>query len=508
MDYLRAHPLAKFEITGHTDSPGSEEFNDLLSQERASAVEKFLTDAGVPIGALTRSSAGEKLLRIRKSEHEPRNRRVEIHLTSRRPPTAESPPSQEPAERKPIDLFNFSDPGGTYPGSAVPNLCSSKNDCAAVSGDPFDQQPPALRAIIRYAQPARWFADLPQQNRTALTSIFNRLCKFGLLCHIQHVTRVEDRETPAQIPFIFGTFDVPGKEPKAVFATPSSSEFLAAMLATSRFCMATGLGNIAHRSQPSFREISNSDSLHISIGPGNQFDAHIDRYSPAPKTQGKHCSNAATPESVAHITRELFPEILRPVLPGLELFPEPPPRAPVPLGTPGLSPTILGISLRGPRSYPTRRLVPRQPDMSLDSTIEENLHKEISTQIKRDALSAVLRDRLSKISKARDQAGPDEERALIAKQSEAQDQLVSGADAQEFAKDLARRMSRASLSGDTAIAVDLGPSYAGLSAAEYKSLIRQVRMIAVIVRRLLGRRAEGVHIVWVGTEDALREVRF
>ncbi|HEY1272843.1 MAG TPA: OmpA family protein, partial [Terriglobales bacterium] len=44
-----AYPELKVEIEGHTDTIGSEEFNQTLSEKRAATVRDYLVDAGVSI---------------------------------------------------------------------------------------------------------------------------------------------------------------------------------------------------------------------------------------------------------------------------------------------------------------------------------------------------------------------------------------------------------------------------------------------------------------------------
>ena len=62
--------------------------------------------------------------------------------------------------------------------------CTSTN-CSAVSLDPFRKQPADLqRALAKsFKNPAGWFANLDRERRMALTSIFNRLCRYRLWCH-------------------------------------------------------------------------------------------------------------------------------------------------------------------------------------------------------------------------------------------------------------------------------------------------------------------------------------
>ena len=45
-EFVRKYPTCKIEIDGHTDSRGSEEYNQGLSERRADAVRKYLLDHG------------------------------------------------------------------------------------------------------------------------------------------------------------------------------------------------------------------------------------------------------------------------------------------------------------------------------------------------------------------------------------------------------------------------------------------------------------------------------
>jgi len=56
---LIAHPGLKLEVEGHTDSVGTEEYNQTLSENRASAVRDFLVAEGVPSSSITAHGFGE-----------------------------------------------------------------------------------------------------------------------------------------------------------------------------------------------------------------------------------------------------------------------------------------------------------------------------------------------------------------------------------------------------------------------------------------------------------------
>jgi len=75
-----AHPGLKLEIEGHTDSIGSDEFNQKLSEQRASAVREYLAAQGVPGDTMTSRGFGktQPVASNNTNEGRQRNRRVEM----------------------------------------------------------------------------------------------------------------------------------------------------------------------------------------------------------------------------------------------------------------------------------------------------------------------------------------------------------------------------------------------------------------------------------------------
>lgn len=72
-------------VEGHTDSTGSEQHNQRLSERRASSVADYLIDRGVPASAITVYGYGELRPSSTNDTAESRqlNRRVEIHIRAR-----------------------------------------------------------------------------------------------------------------------------------------------------------------------------------------------------------------------------------------------------------------------------------------------------------------------------------------------------------------------------------------------------------------------------------------
>jgi outer membrane protein OmpA-like peptidoglycan-associated protein len=77
---LLAHPGLLLQVEGHTDSVGTDELNQRLSEQRASSVRGFLVDQGVTASAITAEGFGktEPVAANDTAEGRQRNRRVEI----------------------------------------------------------------------------------------------------------------------------------------------------------------------------------------------------------------------------------------------------------------------------------------------------------------------------------------------------------------------------------------------------------------------------------------------
>ena len=56
---LEGHPGLSLEVEGFTDSVGSEEYNQTLSENRATSVRDYLTTAGIPSGTVTAKGFGK-----------------------------------------------------------------------------------------------------------------------------------------------------------------------------------------------------------------------------------------------------------------------------------------------------------------------------------------------------------------------------------------------------------------------------------------------------------------
>lgn len=79
---IARRPAAEVLLIGHTDTVGSEEYNDELSMARANAVKLQLVSLGLDAGRITVSGRGERDLVVATPDgtEEPRNRTVEVNV--------------------------------------------------------------------------------------------------------------------------------------------------------------------------------------------------------------------------------------------------------------------------------------------------------------------------------------------------------------------------------------------------------------------------------------------
>lgn len=86
---LERYPDELVDVEGHTDSTGTEEHNQILSEHRANSVRDFLVENGVPSASVTAVGYGESRPKATNSTPEGRqlNRRVEIHIRATQTPS-------------------------------------------------------------------------------------------------------------------------------------------------------------------------------------------------------------------------------------------------------------------------------------------------------------------------------------------------------------------------------------------------------------------------------------
>lgn len=84
INVLQKYPDTNIEIIGHTDSKGSDEYNQRLSERRANAVADYLRSSGISSGRLKTRGMGEAdpIATNETEEGRSQNRRVEFVITA------------------------------------------------------------------------------------------------------------------------------------------------------------------------------------------------------------------------------------------------------------------------------------------------------------------------------------------------------------------------------------------------------------------------------------------
>ncbi|HET6993170.1 MAG TPA: OmpA family protein, partial [Bacteroidia bacterium] len=84
VSWMKANPLVKIEVSGHTDNVGDKKSNMTLSNNRAKAVYDYLVANGVDAARMTYKGYGDTKPKVANDtpEHRQMNRRTEFKITS------------------------------------------------------------------------------------------------------------------------------------------------------------------------------------------------------------------------------------------------------------------------------------------------------------------------------------------------------------------------------------------------------------------------------------------
>ncbi len=82
VEAAKRRPAADVSVIGHTDTEGDNDSNEKLGLQRAQAIAKLMTGAGLDVAEITVTSHGERNLLVPTPDNtaEPKNRRVEISI--------------------------------------------------------------------------------------------------------------------------------------------------------------------------------------------------------------------------------------------------------------------------------------------------------------------------------------------------------------------------------------------------------------------------------------------
>lgn len=152
---------------------------------------------------------------------------------------------------------------------------------------------------------------LPEGQRSTLIASYQQFKRAGVWDEVTRVTgEKEKREAPTKLPGGLEA-DVAGNSGAIQYQIKDPKKFVEKLtLANPEFGVDGGLMGAMHSGQISIREAGPPTSLHVSVGPGNKMDAHIDRENPV-----NHPKNGQTQmnvlRGVRHWAREVLPEMIR-----------------------------------------------------------------------------------------------------------------------------------------------------------------------------------------------------
>lgn len=216
--------------------------------------------------------------------------------------------------RAPVDL----DPGRFYerhpdmvegrPKEKMAAEHASRSDALS-----YESQPEALREVIVRSVgelASSWFSRLSDEARSNLVYTYNRMIAYGIWSQVRIIKSV----VPGERPVSLGPFElhVAGKSQSIVFEVYEGRTLRDTMINGGKFGKDVGPAGVLHPGQTSMREwnMETVDGLHLSIGIGNEADAHIDKRSPTnrPKAQTTQMDLV---RSLEHHWQEVWPEFLR-----------------------------------------------------------------------------------------------------------------------------------------------------------------------------------------------------
>lgn len=174
---------------------------------------------------------------------------------------------------------------------------------------------------------------LSNRQYAALTSVYERMQERGLWQYVKHI---KDFSTAGELSITFSISDESGFRKQLAGANLRDAYDFRVV---GRFGLDHWYWNVFHRGSDSLREVSEPDSLHLSIYNKGKITAHIDQVSPVDSSTRVFTSMDAR-RGIMHQGREAgapallgaIPKIPKTwtINPGLQLFPDNPPMTPNP----------------------------------------------------------------------------------------------------------------------------------------------------------------------------------
>ena len=306
-------------VDSFASTEGTEEHNLELSRRRREEVIAILNSKLSKKIQFSGKAHGEKGAAVEESgspssqeleNQRAQNRRVQIRIYRRK------------SEGRARDFSRLIPPEELLEEFAKPPEARKKISCGSVeTTSHYDFLPRPLQAVVRASvgqefcrnerNAAACYEFMDPKIRGALISIYQRLCEFGLWHHVRAIEKSAAGEKPVDLGL--WNLEVPGLAENIHSIAYDTHALFLDLLNDVRFCIDAGIGGSLHAGQASIRQVKRGRvSLHLALGPGNKFDAHIDQFSPVEKRlKGGICPEVVTIGTLSHWGCEIIPEMLR-----------------------------------------------------------------------------------------------------------------------------------------------------------------------------------------------------
>lgn len=357
---------------------------------------------------------------------------------------------------------------------------------SAAARQDFESLPGPLKEILKlsFRWPDRFWAELEPRQKTSLAEAYNRLSALGLW---KHVAKVRGEHEKPEARAFGGLFEVAGRAGSIGFEAHDATAFVMGLVRSGKFGFDPWWAKLLHPGQDSLREFNTvGGSLHISVGPGNKFDTHVDQVGAVNKPEDNQARFDPF-RSLKHHTREVWPEKIRQyfLLPGVifgfgpelaDLTKEPGPYDDkfLPAPSKGKEEILGSVNIvLHPVSKPKPRLVPHPGPEAGTAYVDAQV---MDRAVAAGAAAATVVDLMPNPVGAH----PDE-----------------FADPAAIANSLAGRITNAARTGQTIAVIDLGLSYLKASPQEQKSIGEAVGRIGAAVAAQLPPETQAVKILHV-----------
>jgi hypothetical protein len=232
--------------------------------------------------------------------------RRNVPLTSAPPAEEVKAPKKQPAPpatppTPPADAYEGPKSTKFDPSKGIQNV-----DGRLSAKAPWDKLPSDLKSKID----EKVWMQLPEPQRATVVDTYQRLKRYGAW---DDVTKVTGEKELREAPVTIGNREthVAGNSGDIQYEIKDKAAFEKKLTANGAFGVDSGKAGALHGGQTSMREVNGGQtSLHVSTGPGNKMDAHIDQVNPTNQPE-RGQTQLDIKRGLKHWRDEVGPEMIR-----------------------------------------------------------------------------------------------------------------------------------------------------------------------------------------------------